>query len=118
MPEPAGPTGVDEMPAQLRREVRLLGDILGQTLVEAGGPDLFEDVEELRRATIDLRGGRGPEREALARRVVEHIDRLGLDRAESVARAFTVYFQLVNLAEERHRVRVLRERSHAPGPVR
>jgi phosphoenolpyruvate carboxylase len=118
MPEPAEPTGVDEMPAQLRREVRLLGDLLGQTLVEAEGPDLFEDVERLRHATIDLRGSRGAEREALARRVVELIDSLELDRAGSVARAFTVYFQLVNLAEERHRVRVLRERSHAPGQVR
>src|SRR2546423_15644005 len=99
MPEPAGPTGVDEMPAQLRREVRLLGDILGQTLVEAGGPDLFEDVEELRRATIDLRGGRGPEREALARRVVEHIDTLGLDPAEAVGPAVPVYLQLVDPCE-------------------
>ena len=40
------------------------------------------------------------------------------DRAELVARAFTVYFQLVNLAEEQHRVRTLRERRLAGGPVR
>ncbi len=33
-----------------------------------------------------------------------------LDQAERVARAFTVLFHLVNLAEERHRVRVLRSR--------
>jgi phosphoenolpyruvate carboxylase len=38
-------------------------------------------------------------------------------RAEQVARAFTVYFQLVNLAEEHHRVRALREAGRGPRPV-
>src|SRR5579859_8190640 len=38
-----------EMPAPLRREVRLLGDLLGRVLAEYGGPGLLEDVENLRR---------------------------------------------------------------------
>src|SRR5690606_21267421 len=37
-------------------------------------------------------------------------------RAEEVARAFTCYFHLSNLAEEYHRVRVLAERDRAPDP--
>ena len=41
-----------------------------------------------------------------------------LDRAELVARAFTVYFHLSNLAEELHRVRALRERDAGDAPVR
>jgi len=49
--------------------------------------------------------------------VVALVDGLEADRAEAVAQAFTVYFQLVNLAEERHRVRILRRRSHEPAPV-
>lgn len=49
--------------------------------------------------------------------MVALIDGFELDPAKSVARAFTVYFQLVNLAEERHRVRILRERSHSARPV-
>jgi phosphoenolpyruvate carboxylase len=49
--------------------------------------------------------------------VVELVDSLDPDRAEAVAQAFTVYFQLVNLAEERHRVRILRRRSHEPVAV-
>ena len=41
-----------------------------------------------------------------------------LDRAEQVARAFTVYFHLANLAEEHQRIRLLRERDAGPEPVR
>jgi phosphoenolpyruvate carboxylase len=104
-------------PAPLRRDVRLLGRLLGQVLEEAGGPELLADVERLRRATIELRAADGHRGEARAR-VVELVASFDLDRAELVARAFTVYFQLVNLAEEQHRVRALRERHLAGGPVR
>jgi phosphoenolpyruvate carboxylase len=107
----------EEMPAPLRRDVRLLGRLLGRVLEESGGPGLLEDVERLRRATIALRAADGGRREARAR-VVELVAGFDLDRAELVARAFTVYFQLVNLAEEQHRVRTLRERRLAGGPVR
>jgi phosphoenolpyruvate carboxylase len=107
----------EEMPAPLRRDVRLLGRLLGRVLEEAGGPELLADVERLRRATIALRAADGARRQARAR-VVELVAGFDLDRAELLARAFTVYFQLVNLAEEQHRVRTLRERRHHGGPVR
>src|SRR5438270_6684951 len=108
---------VEEMPPPLRAEVRLLGSILGQVLAEAEGPELLADVERLRHATIELRQTRGPRAEELLARVVELVDGFELGRAEAVARAFTVYFQLVNLAEERHRVRILRQRSHEQAVV-
>jgi len=107
----------EETPAPLRRDVRLLGQLLGRVLEEAGGPELLEDVERLRRATIALRGADGGRRRARAE-VAELVAGFDLDRAELVARAFTVYFQLVNLAEEQHRVRTLRERRQDGGPVR
>jgi phosphoenolpyruvate carboxylase len=107
----------EEMPEPLRRDVRLLGRLLGQVLEEAGGPGLLADVERLRRATIALRAADGHRRQARAQ-VVELVAGFDLDRAELVARAFTVYFQLVNLAEEQHRVRTLRERRQHGGPVR
>jgi phosphoenolpyruvate carboxylase len=97
-----------QTPEPLRREVRLLGGILGQVLSEAEGPELLADVERLRRAAIELRTG--SERRAQLERVVAIVAGFDLDRAESVARAFTVYFQLANLAEEHYRVRILRER--------
>ncbi len=93
-----------EMPAPLRREVRLLGDMLGEVLAEYGGAGLLDDVERLRRTVI---AGRESEDEGAAPQLVESWP---IGRAEQVARAFTCYFQLVNLAEERHRARALRER--------
>jgi phosphoenolpyruvate carboxylase len=114
---PAERRAAGEMPAPLRRDVRLLGRLLGRVLEEAGGPGLLEDVERLRRATIALRAADGGRR-AARERVLELVAGFDLDRAELVARAFTVYFQLVNLAEEQHRVRTLRERRLAGGSVR
>ena len=100
----------DDSFERLRDEVRLLGALLGEVIAEAGGAELFADVERLRRAARDAR--RGGDRDE-PRRIV---DRLSLDRAEQVARAFAVLFHLVNLAEERHRVRVLRSRDRAGAP--
>src|SRR3954469_4918041 len=100
----------DDSFERLRDEVRLLGALLGDVIAEAGGRDLFADVERLRRAARDAR--RGGDRDE-PRRIV---DELSIERAEEVARAFAVLFHLVNLAEERHRVRVLRSRDNADAP--
>jgi phosphoenolpyruvate carboxylase len=101
----------DEFSA-LREDVRFLGGLLGQVVAETGGADLYDDVERLRRAARDARRG-GDTSEP--RRLV---DAMSVERAEQVAHAFAVLFHLVNLAEERHRVRVLRSRDdqNAPPP--
>jgi phosphoenolpyruvate carboxylase len=98
------------MPAALRADVRLLGELLGQVVLETDGPDLLADVERLRRAAI---AGRDGHQEAAAE-LESGVAGFDLRRAEQVARAFTVYFHLVNLAEERQRARALRERDR-PG---
>ena len=100
----------DDSFERLRDEVRLLGALLGDVIAEAGGRELFADVERLRQAARDAR--RGGDRDE-PRRIV---DALSLERAEQVARAFAVLFHLVNLAEERHRVRVLRSRDRVDEP--
>ena len=89
-----------EVPEELRGDVRLLGELLGQVLVEYGGQALLDDVERLRELTI---AGDGEGAEQL---VASWPD----ERAEDVARAFACYFHLTNLAEELHRGRVLRAR--------
>jgi phosphoenolpyruvate carboxylase len=108
---PGRTTARHGVPHELRSEVRLLGAALGQVLRESVGADLFDDVERLRRAVIDARNGAGPAEAPAA--IVAELDEL---RAEQVAKAFTVYFQLVNLAEERQRVRALRGRSASDRP--
>ncbi|WP_454044548.1 phosphoenolpyruvate carboxylase [Cellulosimicrobium sp. Marseille-Q8652] len=91
----------------MRDDVRLLGGLLGTVLRETGGQGLLDDVERLRELAIaaydDTTGAALGEAEAL-------VEGLTIERAEQVARAFTCYFHLANLAEEYHRVRVLRER--------
>ncbi|QAY71737.1 phosphoenolpyruvate carboxylase [Xylanimonas protaetiae] len=96
------------MPDPLRDDIRLLGGLLGTILKEAGGQDLLDDVEHLRELTIRAFGD---DADALAA-AAAHVESLSLDRADHVARAFTCYFHLANLAEEYHRVRVLRARDH------
>ena len=94
----------------LAREVRLLGALLGQVIVEQEGLDLLELVERVRRRTIALRRADDPVERA---KLAAELDALDLTRAEALIRSFGLYFQLVNLAEERHRVRTLRKRERA-----
>ncbi|HEY3586580.1 MAG TPA: phosphoenolpyruvate carboxylase, partial [Myxococcaceae bacterium] len=101
-----------EMPPALRKEVRLLGDTLGQVLVEFGGEDLLSAVEQLRQTVIAAR--ESDDEELAAARLVASFT---VERSEQVARAFTCYFQLVNHAEERHRARALRERERDATPL-
>jgi phosphoenolpyruvate carboxylase len=95
------------LPAEFRRDVRLLTTLLGDVIAESGGPDLLAEVERLRKATIALRATPSVSRRA---QVVASVAGLDHRRAEDVVRAFTAYFQLVNVVEEHHRVRVLRTR--------
>ncbi|GGM10628.1 phosphoenolpyruvate carboxylase [Promicromonospora citrea] len=100
-------TARHEVPDPLREDVRLLGGILGRILREDGGQDLLDDVERLRELTIRAYGDPSPDALDEAAAVVASFT---VERAEQVARAFTCYFHLANLAEEYHRVRVLRAR--------
>jgi phosphoenolpyruvate carboxylase len=99
---------VREAPADapLRRDVRLLGDLLGRVLVEQEDETLLADVERVRRLAREARGG-APLDELRAA-----VAELPAPRRASVLRAFSVYFQLANVAEQQHRVRRRREYAH------
>jgi phosphoenolpyruvate carboxylase len=109
---PTRATARSQIPAPLRRDIRLLGRVLGQVIAEQGGEDLLGDVEKLRRLVISARHSAADEREA-----EDLVASWSIERAEQVARAFTCYFHLANLAEEHQRVRVLRERDQGPDPL-
>lgn len=84
----------------LQREVRLLGALLGQVIVEQAGVDAFDIVEATRQRAITAR------RSSTDARVSLDVTTLEPQTLEAVVRAFGLYFQLVNLAERRARVRV------------
>ncbi len=103
----------------MRRDVRLLGDLLGEVLRESGGQELLDDVERLRHAVIAARRAESaPDAPDPLREISEMVLAWPLERAETVAHAFTVYFHLANLAEEHQRIRTLRERDTGDRPVR
>ena len=94
----------------LSTQIHLLGDLLGETIVEQEGPALLALVEQVRSLA---KTGRGEPAVALpARRDLLRLAQgLSLPDARGVIKAFTTYFQLVNLAEEEERVRVLHQRA-------
>ncbi len=91
--------------APLRRDVRMLGDLLGQVLVEQEDESLLADVERVRALARAARGGAPHDDLAAA------VAGLPLERQASVLRAFALYFQLANVAEQQHRIR--RRRAYA-----
>ena len=90
-------------------DVRLLGDTLGDVLRAHGGEALFDAVERMRGAAKRAREGVSDARRELADVAASLEPTLALD----VVRAFTLYFQLVNQAEDVHRARELRRRERA-----
>ncbi len=97
---------------ELSAAIRLLGDVLGEVIAELESPELFGTEERIRVAAKERRGGNveaGKQLEA-------EVEALDVDAARAVSAAFTSYFDLVNLAEEYHRVQQLRERETAQYP--
>jgi phosphoenolpyruvate carboxylase len=89
------PPGTD---AGLRRDIRALGTLLGETLVRQEGHELLELVEHVRtlmRTDRDAAAG-----------VLALLDPVSATR---LVRAFSTYFYLVNVAEQVHRGRELQE---------
>ncbi len=98
--------------APLRQEVHWLGELLGEVLIHQEGPSFFKTEERIRRLSINIRRhARGADKRAL-QRILQH---LPIAKAEKIIRAFCVYFQLVNIAEENHRVRRKRYYETLPG---
>ncbi len=108
----------------LRRDVRLLGILLGRVLVEQVGESLLGVVEELRRIFIQHREQPRPHTAAsdfedpLLDQARQIISGLTVDEAHRVTKAFAIYFELTNLAETNHRKRRRRAaKLHAEQPA-
>ena len=89
----------------LREDVRVLGALVGEMLAEQQGADFLRRVEEVRLAAIDRREGNS----AAAQQLGDLLSAMNVSDAERLVRAFTTYFQVVNLAEKVHRIRRRRD---------
>ncbi|CAI6083391.1 phosphoenolpyruvate carboxylase [Cohnella sp. JJ-181] len=96
----------------LRRDVRFLGNILGEVLVHQGGRELLDHVEKIRETSKALRAEFVPE---LYEEFVNTITGLEPGVRHQVIRAFAIYFQLVNIAEQNHRIRRKRDYERSAG---
>ena len=102
-PTSSGPT--------IRSDIRLLGELLGKTLVDQEGSAHYDLEEQIRRLSKARRKGdesAGAELNELLHRIAEDPEAVC-----TILKAFTTWFYLVNVAEVRQRVRVLRDRRHA-----
>ncbi|MBI3333409.1 MAG: phosphoenolpyruvate carboxylase [Candidatus Omnitrophica bacterium] len=99
------------MDPALRRDVRFLTSLLGEIIREQEGAPFFRTVERIRTLAKASRERGGGE----IRRLQRLIQRLPFRTAFKVAKAFTIYFQLVNLAEEAQRIRRILWYESQPG---
>ena len=96
----------------LRRDVRFLGDMLGEVIRDLIGDKGLEQVEEIRKLSRERRAGDQAAESRLSQAIVSLDD----SDARNVTRAFSIFFDLANLAEDRQRVRVLRSRERERHP--
>ncbi len=95
----------------LSADIHFLGNMLGEVIVEQEGPEPLALEERVRAAAKARRAGRA----APGRRMAEIIATVDLGQARALIKSFAIYFQLVNIAEEVQRVRVLRAREREAG---
>ena len=88
--------------AELRNDVRQLGELLGQTLVRQEGVELLNLVEAVRKAVREGDSG-------------ELLSDLSVEDSVQLVRAFSTYFHLANVAEQVHRAHILADARAAGG---
>ncbi|MDY6451249.1 phosphoenolpyruvate carboxylase [Acinetobacter faecalis] len=96
---------IQQIAAPLREDVRLLGNLLGETLKEQAGQDLFNQVEQIRALSKGARDG-----QVEAERELEKLlSSLGDEEILPLTRAFTHFLNFSNIAEQYHVVRSRRQ---------
>jgi len=92
---------IDDPHKPLRDDVRLLGELLGETLRAHGGEELFDTVERVRALSKASRAGGELQFAELA----AFLATLPVESATPLARAFAHFLNLANFAEQHHRIR-------------
>lgn len=92
---------------RLRKDVHLLGELLGETIRQQHGEAFLQKIEAIRHSAKADRSGS-------AERLSTTLASLSEDELLPVARAFNQFLNLANIAEQQHRVR--RRRPQEPEP--
>src|SRR5450432_4053659 len=102
-----------EEDARLRNDIRLLGRILGDTVRDQEGADVFDLVERIRQTSI--RFHRDEDRPA--RRELELIlDSMSVSQTVRIVRAFSYFSHLANIAEDQNNIRQMRGQGNGGVP--
>jgi phosphoenolpyruvate carboxylase len=97
----------------LRNDVRLLGALLGETLIRQEGDELYRRVERVRAGA--KRARRADSSADAFGELAGELAAMPLEAAVPVARAFSQFLHLANVAEQYHRIR--RRRAHQRDPL-
>ena len=104
-----------EEDARLRNDIRLLGRILGDTVRDQEGADVFDLVERIRQTSVRFHR----DEDRAARRELESIlDGMSIADTVRIVRAFSYFSHLANIAEDQNTIRQMRTRSAAQGAPR
>src|SRR5471032_1279900 len=104
-----------EADTRLREEIRLLGRILGDTVRDQEGADVFDLVERIRQTSIRFHR----DEDKPARLELEAIlDSMSTSQTVRIVRAFSYFSHLANIAEDQNNIRQMRARSSAGGAPR
>jgi phosphoenolpyruvate carboxylase len=98
---PLPPIGLSQDETPIRDDVRLLGNILGETLISQEGRTLFDLVERVRAVAKSARLGNEYDGKTLSTLLAE----LSVDQVFHLARAFSHFLSLANIAEQHHQAR-------------
>ena len=99
--------------SSLSQDIHTLGSWLGVIIQEQSGMDAYDLVEEIRAMSKARRSGDA----AAAFQLADRLENLPLDSKHVLIKAFSNYFQLINIAEDLQRIRVIRQRE-AKGTLR
>src|ERR1700760_1230038 len=99
-----------EEDVRLRNDIRLLGRILGDTVRDQEGADVFDLVERIRQTSIQFHRGE----DKAARGELERIlDSMSISQTLRIVRAFSYFSHLANIAEDHNNIRRMRRSSKA-----
>lgn len=104
-----------ELDKELRIDVRVLGDLLGEVLRTQAGSDVYETVERVREQGKALREPMEGEDDPALQSLYTVVESIPTDRVREVVRAFSLFLTFANIAEQRHTARLRRlEQARAP----